>query len=256
MPAVVSNPTVPATSTFSKRRRFQPPITNFFSTQSPEPISDTHALSHNHYSAPTCSATPVVPLKVQASLLSVGMRVRKSVADGYKTNLAKTDEKASLPAATPEIPSVRPSFRGNGYAELAPFSGFPKSTPESLYNPPNYFVTDDGDAFSLPASSQESSTSSASFSIPMNGQKRGLDSDIFPDDDYYPESTDDDCGRAPVGRRILSPKLGQQARRVLAAQRSQFATEQPTMDVDDFEEASFLRRREEVDADYVQMDWA
>ncbi|KAL4934401.1 uncharacterized protein BDV17DRAFT_286116 [Aspergillus undulatus] len=123
----------------SKRRRFQPPITTFFtpSADSHGPSTPSH-LSYNHYSAITNSPTPVVPAKVQASLLSVGMRVRKSIADGYKTNHAKAEEhilpednSSTLKARTTttyNIPTARP--------ELAPFSGMAKSndyhTPQPL----------------------------------------------------------------------------------------------------------------------------
>jgi Ribonucleotide reductase inhibitor len=254
MPSVVSRSSTPtSTSSLSKRRRFQTPITHYFNSTSTDSSSaDAQSASHNHYSAATFSATPVVPAKVQASLLSVGMRVRKSVADGYKTQLALKSEKALPPASVGEVPAIAPPrSSGTGNSELAPFSGVPKSSYDPHYN--NQLVTDDGDAYSLPPSSQESNTSSASFSSTVNGQKRALESDIFVDDDGW----EDDPGsglrqETPVGRHILSPSLGQQRRHMLGLHD---AVNQTTMDLDDFEEASFLRRREEVDADY-RMDCA
>src|SRR5699024_9660631 len=76
----------------SKRRRFQPPITSFFT---PSPFSDSSqqddfspCVSHNHYSATTSSPTPVVSAKTQSNLLAAGMRVRKAIAEGYKTKAA------------------------------------------------------------------------------------------------------------------------------------------------------------------------
>ncbi|OQD78695.1 hypothetical protein PENDEC_c001G04488 [Penicillium decumbens] len=245
MPAVMSHP-MPTSSTLSKRRRFQPAITSFFNSVPAEPHSqDGNIVSHNHYSAATFSPTPVVPAKVQSSLLSVGMRVRKSVADGYKTQLAMKNEK-TLPPNNPTKPTVAQPYCGNsGRTELVPFSCLPKSS-QGQYSA-DHLVTDDGDAFSLPPSSQESIDSSVSF-----GQKRSLENDIFVDDDAFEDDANNGAWQdAPVGRRILSPSLGQQRRRMLALRMSQ-----PTMDLDDFEEASFLRRREEVDADYARMDCA
>ncbi|KAJ5948280.1 hypothetical protein N7466_001295 [Penicillium verhagenii] len=230
----------PSSSTLSKRRRFQPSITSYFSSGSPAPNA---SVSHNHYSAATFSATPVVPATVQSSLLSVGMRVRKSVADGYKTQIALEKEKA----VSVKNASGTENLSGTGHSELAPFSGMDKCA--------HNLVTDDGDAFSLPASSQESVESSVSVPIALNGQKRNLEreSDIFSDDDSDVEYNNS-WREAPLGRTILSPNLGQQRRRIALQQKSQ-QNGFSYMELDDFEEATFLRRREEVDAD-SRMDCA
>jgi hypothetical protein len=236
MPSI-NRPMPPSNSDLSKRRRFQPPITTFF-TSATEPVaSDTPAVSHhNHYAAATFSATPIVPAKVQSSLMSVGMRVRKAVAEGYRTNMNKPEEKPL--AQTPGTQSHRPS-------ELSPFSGAGKSS----LGHDEYLVTDDGDAFSIPSSSQESTASFA-----LVGQKRALelDTDILVDENAD-ESFDNFTGswhENSYGRTILSPNLGQ-SRRILSVRHNK--VEQPTMDLDDFEEATFLRRREEVDAEDVRM---
>lgn len=239
----------------SKRRRFQPAITSFFSTTSNP--TDTPHLSHNHYAATTYSPTPIVSAKVQSSLLSVGMRVRKSVAEGYKT---KHPGHSSMMFAAPE--TTHP-VSGPHTTELAPFSGMTKPGHHDAVAPfsrPSWtthtdeLITDDGDAFSLPPSSQDSVDSLVS------GQKRTLDSDEYEDDISHYTNTEwtlsepglnttaTNMGQAPVsGRTILAPTLGRQRRRFVAAQR------QGTMDVDvdDFEEPSFLRRREEVDMEFV-----
>ncbi|KAJ5318463.1 hypothetical protein N7476_004883 [Penicillium atrosanguineum] len=226
----------PSNSTLSKRRRFQPSITTYFAGST----APNATVSHNHYSTATFSATPVVPAKVQSSLLSVGMRVRKSVADGYKTQISLEKEKAVPSMNAP----VAQTYTTNGYSELTLFSGMGRSA-----------VTDDGDDFSLPPSSQESIASADSVPIMLNGQKRRLDgrSDIFADNDSDLE--DNQLWRdAPLGRTIFSPSLGQQRRRILAIQRKAQLNE-AGMDLDDFEEAAFLRRREGVDAD-SQMECA
>ncbi|KAJ5144308.1 hypothetical protein N7526_001816 [Penicillium atrosanguineum] len=212
----------PSNSTLSKRRRFQPSITTYFAGST----APNATVSHNHYSTATFSATPVVPAKVQSSLLSVGMRVRKSVADGYKTQISLEKEKAVPSMNAP----VAQTYTTNGYSELTLFSGMGRSA-----------VTDDGDDFSFPPSSQESIASADSVPIMLNGQKRRLDgrSDIFADNDSDLED---------------NQLLGQQRRRILAIQRKAQLNE-AGMDLDDFEEAAFLRRREGVDAD-SQMECA
>lgn len=238
-------------STLAKRRRFQPPITTFFSSASDAPSTDTYSTSHNHYAATTFTAHPVIPDKVQSSLMSVGMRVRKSVADGYKTQFELQKEKAMTAVVMMDTSS------DNGHAELASFSGVPRPS-QSFFASNNLVTDDDGDAFSLPPSSQESATS-VSFPSAANGQKRTLDDedDIFTDEDFLDNGAGGESwGETTPGRSILSPSLGQQRRHILAIQHKSHARRSMAVNVDDFEEASFLRRREEVDADYVQMDYA
>ncbi|KAL4787510.1 ribonucleotide reductase inhibitor-domain-containing protein [Aspergillus varians] len=262
----------------SKRRRFQPPITTFF-TSSSDPTAPSAAshLSHNHYSAVTHSAHPVVPAKVQASLLSVGMRVRKSIADGYKTHHAKPEQKytnyehntsSSNKTTTTTTFSAFPAR-----SELTPFSGMGKpneyTAPQPLPHPVQYIdqtiETDEtNDAFSLPPSSQESIDSELFTPIPSFTQKKrshrdfGFDpfdaesGDMDADDDNLMWHTwQDPLHFHPVthttGRTILSPTINHQRRRVFAAQRHK--TVHNTVDLDDFEEPTFLRKREEVDMD-------
>ncbi|EAL90835.1 hypothetical protein KXW98_006625 [Aspergillus fumigatus] len=244
----------------SKRRRFQPPITTFFSPA----VSDSNGtdaacsphLSHNHYAAATHSPTPIVPAKIQSSLLSVGMRVRKSVAEGYKTKGVKMFD---TPTSTISLSAKHEHSTGRGFptvrGELAPFCGLSKScdytvephsnTVYELSETRGYnvdIVTDDGDAFSLPPSSQESVYSA------NNGQKRSYDPYADEDASDFEHSVFVTTDTVP-GRTILCPSLGRQRRRFVALQSQ--AIQQGTMQVDDFEEPVFLRRREEVDADYM-----
>lgn len=256
------------TNDTTKRRRFQPPITTFFSAATPESNDNdyndctTPRLSHYHYSAATFSPVPAVPAKVQSSLLNVGMRVRKSVADGYKTLAVKPDEKPTyrLEQKQQQQQPIR-QYPDTSNSELAPFCGSSKTGyvgvqpfahPSSAMDyHHNELVTDEGDAFSLPSSSQESTESSE---IPLNGQKRSYDSDDEMDD--FADENDQPSGflkgtslpaSSPHGRTILAPTLGQQRRRFISIKNQKAAGH---MDVDDFGEASFLRRREDVDADY------
>lgn len=92
------------------------------------------------------------------------------------------------------------------------------------------------------------------MSLALGGQKRALelDGDILVDEDA--DESFNNFGASwrenSHGRAILSPNLGQ-SRRILAVRHTKI--EQPTMEMDDFEEATFLRRREEVDAEDVRM---
>ncbi|KAI7564490.1 hypothetical protein KC317_g7024 [Hortaea werneckii] len=100
MPPILpsSNPNLP--DQHIRKRPFQPSITSYFD-QRPGPSSSAPASSASAsasansrrpttenawdaYSPPILS--PPVPEETQASLLSVGMRVRKSVPEGYKTH--------------------------------------------------------------------------------------------------------------------------------------------------------------------------
>ncbi|KAL5335365.1 ribonucleotide reductase inhibitor-domain-containing protein [Aspergillus crustosus] len=274
----------------SKRRRFQPPITTFFASSSDTTPSSASHLSYNHYSAATSSPHPVLPGRVQASLLSVGMRVRKSVAEGYKTHHTKPDVSTSYktevikqslkwPAPTYSASSTR--------SELAPFSGMGKSNEytqplphlpthaaASTHSHHNYhyhdIVTDDNnDAFSLPPSSQESIDSEFEpFSTSTSTQRKRThqdlsfdpyedsnmgESDSESDIDYkFPRSSN--MFHPQSGRTILSPTLHHQRRRAFAAQKQKASVGISSMNIDDFEEPTFLRRREEVDVDgEVQM---
>ncbi|KAI2639204.1 hypothetical protein GGS21DRAFT_417937 [Xylaria nigripes] len=64
-------------------------ITSFFNTSANTPASPTTNINNNTSSIPSSrqqsDGQPYLPASVQANLLSVGMRVRKSVPEGYKT---------------------------------------------------------------------------------------------------------------------------------------------------------------------------
>ncbi|KAI1483341.1 ribonucleotide reductase inhibitor-domain-containing protein [Daldinia eschscholtzii] len=59
-------------------------ITSFFTSQHPDNSSINHTSSWAHHTSDRL-VSPPLPASVQANLLSVGMRVRKSVPEGYKT---------------------------------------------------------------------------------------------------------------------------------------------------------------------------
>lgn len=132
--------------THRSKRPFQPSITSFFARDddSDSSLSDSSdaergqgPLSRDHqqhrrapkHQRPRDSFAPAVPASVQASLLSVGMRVRKSVPEGYKTHKTLP----SLPTAAltlKPLPPPPPREPVDDHAlhqrELLPFCGLHK----------------------------------------------------------------------------------------------------------------------------------
>jgi Ribonucleotide reductase inhibitor len=301
---MTSSAAKPTASNSSKRRRFQPPITRFFAssgTVSEGKNSQDDAPSHDNYSSSTYSPTPSLSPKVQASLLTVGMRIRKSVAEGYKTEPSKLTGYAIAKSVESlrEAPRTGPSSYTRttaSYAELEPFCGIHKTGNLAIQMLPREgvrFSSDEDDVFCYePGSNLERDVLSAPA---INPHKRAYDSD--------PEEWDDDgitsldmaiepsimsemtrlhgtrqslvtheiwrdavhpsiaTRRPPAAsvatvlssRAILSPNVEQQRRRLYKSLSGQEnchpSNDQNTMDLDDFEEAAFLRQREEIDCE-------
>ncbi|CAI6336471.1 unnamed protein product [Periconia digitata] len=205
------------------KKPYQPPITSFFSyndldsdesdldERGPGPITRDNRAPSTTTTATTTpqhpqrlSLVPPVPGRVQADLLSVGMRVRKSVPEGYKTH--KT---ATLPSiqTTLAIAGNGPTMTQTQYSvkppqdpvpedyqhqrELLPFSGLQKIGGYAEQPVTNVHLYGDNsapsnralnifplpaEAFSQPFSSQSSMDSSVSSSSlrpnPTNPYKR------------------------------------------------------------------------------------
>ncbi|KAI0400940.1 hypothetical protein F4802DRAFT_583069 [Xylaria palmicola] len=108
-------------------------ITSFFTSATGTPGSsppDTSPISQTP-STQQPSSTPALPASVQANLLSVGMRIRKSVPEGYKTKgynaFALWDERDTSPATAAMGEGQR--SRANAFSsprELLPFCGIHK----------------------------------------------------------------------------------------------------------------------------------
>ncbi|KAM7209745.1 putative ribonucleotide reductase [Naviculisporaceae sp. PSN 640] len=101
-------------------------ITAFFSKAEPAPTSSSSTRTNSPERAPLNG--PKLPAHVQSNLLSVGMRVRKSVPEGYKTGTysgfslwSDTDSNGGTNRADARpVPAV-PDMGGN--RELTPFCG-------------------------------------------------------------------------------------------------------------------------------------
>ncbi|KUL90348.1 hypothetical protein ZTR_02149 [Talaromyces verruculosus] len=262
----------------SKKRRFQPPITSYFASSTTQENSE---LSHQNYAAPTNTPTPALPNDILSSLLGVGARVRKSVPEGYKT------EQKKLTAYAIPVKTNSTTMTTTVYSELQPFCGMHKvgnfavqtfPRPDEDYRSEEMMSVDDLENVSMPSSSQESNVSFSSAN-----SKRTLEPDIEEEDgddsgyihqgiwqDTIPtiSTYNNTSSSNTMSRRtILSPRLGQHRRRIVASSRTNSSkrhaeqenanplttTSVPydSMDIDDFGEASFLRQREEVDFEYL-----
>ncbi|KAM5447888.1 hypothetical protein MaudCBS49596_005683 [Microsporum audouinii] len=255
------------TAASSKKRRYQVPITQYFSPL-PSQQTETETCSHYNYNAPTHSPHPALPPSTQASLVAVGMRVRKAVSEGYRT---KTTAKATFhqPKATGQNEEHTRSSTAPVYTELIPFSGafkvgnygvqsFPQLSPATSEPMMTGIQLDEE---SLLPSSQESTQSVDSFiSLPKpNPYKRGFE--IEEDDDDF--DTQGSFFSQPTfvhSRATLLPRSGKHRTMKSKAPTLKGRPEQENWDPafafdgvggGDFEDAAFLRRREDVDADYL-----
>lgn len=112
---------------------------------------------------------PTLPTHVQADLLSVGLRVRKAVPEGYKTGSAYSGFKLWSDNTTPNsaTPSPRPTYT-NTIRELEPFCGISK-VGGLAFQPAHTRINDnDDDDNDMPGltSSQDTVASSGSATTP------------------------------------------------------------------------------------------
>ena len=186
----------PAMVTMTKRRRFQAPITSFFTTEAT--CSDSVSSQQSHQNRVPFSSLPVSD-EIQSSLLTVGMRVRKSVPEGYKTHktLYPTPpygHPSCFPESRIEDYETHPaSTRYAGYAELMPFCGLhkiggmavqpmPEASSDSYRDAPFVKVAEHGeepDPWSLPSTQQSVDSERTATS----SRKRSFRCDQEEDDD-------------------------------------------------------------------------
>ncbi len=195
----------------------QPPITSYFPLTSSPPngqynISNSQATSANDQSFPS------LPVNVQSNLISVGMRVRKSVPEGYKTgnysafNLFNENTAAPPQVATEKTPlKTRPRA---GARELTPFCGILKvggmaQQQWGIWNPTASNQAHDGSIYveeemeedeEAPfLSSQGSTISTASVSTPTRENKRR-----FFEEDDEDENEKKSFTNRELGERVLA----------------------------------------------------
>jgi len=179
----------------------QPSIASYFSSSSPP-----------NYSISSPSTTPPLPPNIQSNLLSVGMRVRKSVPEGYKTGTYSAFQLFSDPGTAAPVhsdpPTIaqRPKTRPRaGARELTPFCGILKvggmaQQQWGIYNSSSTSaVEEDMDDEDMPfLSSQGSTVSDVSVVDTPNGHKRR-----FSEDEEEVENGIGGGGRA-LGERVLA----------------------------------------------------
>ncbi|KAK0387680.1 hypothetical protein NLU13_3925 [Sarocladium strictum] len=197
------------------------------------------------------SRQPVLPSSVQSNLLSVGMRIRKSVPEGYKTvghSAFKLWTDNTTPAA---VRSASTSSKVVG-RELLPFCGINKVGGMDTQPAWTSLDDDDDDLDDVPdldavpelSLSQESTDSNTSD----NARKRFFDDEEPSDVAHAWVETDGWDGE--VSPRSLTPWGNGNGGRVMAVPRSRVKKGTPLKKVDqenlsveqgsDFEEAEFL----------------
>ncbi|KAI7090393.1 hypothetical protein KC356_g1517 [Hortaea werneckii] len=278
MPPILPSSTPNLPDQHIRKRPFQPSITSYFDQrpgQPPAPASlasinsrcPTTDSSWDAYSPPILS--PPVPEETQASLLSVGMRVRKSVPEGYKTHKTLGDGMgrfeggfggsvggAKVPSSSaPATVGRRGAAAGVGAAarggrELMPFCGLHKvgglGVSSSFGGAQEGEEEDEEDVPGLTWSQETVGSSQGSLvgsgfalgdrfgGLPMESKKRTYDEEMEEEMDAYFE----DGGREAAGmgqfgvagRKIAKPR-GTAARK---GGNGSGGVEE------DFEEASFL----------------
>ena len=192
---------------------------------------------------PPCAAQTSTPLPatVQSSLLNVGMRVRKSVPEGYQTQ-------QKLPF-TPERDTVNLS---SDFTTLVPYCGIfkigchetkPPPCEEDL--PPLKFDSDDWGFLSSQESSASSDSLQPTVTVPVvSNHKRRREDD---DDDLEFESQPDSPRSYPPFSHTRMPNLDRLRPIALPKTRKKpipEPSELTMIDVGDFREAEFFRPEE------------
>ncbi|KAE8449045.1 hypothetical protein EG329_008633 [Mollisiaceae sp. DMI_Dod_QoI] len=225
----------------------QPSITSYFSPSA----NSNYSVS----SSPYDSRSPPLPPNVQSNLLSVGMRVRKSVPEGYKTGTYSAFQLFSDPSTTPPIHNENTSANGTtkprtrpraGARELTPFCGILKvggmaQQQWGIYNSGSASAVEEDSDHDMPfLSSQGSTISDVSVDTP-NGHKRRF----FEGEDEVLEDIAGSGGRA-LGERVLAvPRRKKWTGkvpdpvRIVGQENLGFSVRDVGEDVD-FEEAEFL----------------
>jgi Ribonucleotide reductase inhibitor len=239
-----------------RKRQFQPTIDSFFAR------ADRDEWLANAFNDSRPLSTPDLPASVQASLLNVGMRVRKAVPEGYKTH--KT---ALFTDPTPALPKSSVAFAPRRLGELQPFCGLHKIgglsvQPHSESAPVDAFAQTgrafaDSDTALFTSQESNASTISTDSAPAANPNKRPFAEDEEEEESGFPLQFPDpvfDLSMSPSSRpgfpishtpmpdlnALLSPRqfAKPKSKRKGTAARDE-NTHPATVDID-FEEAEFL----------------
>ncbi|EXJ58474.1 hypothetical protein A1O7_05899 [Cladophialophora yegresii CBS 114405] len=178
-------PSIEAASPLSKRRRFAP-----VSLPSIIPVSDNSDIEHHTFDSPLllqlCEQAPD-RAEIEAGLLHVGMRVRKSVAEGYKTQQKKFTPRPFFDARrlSPETQAALAGGSSTSTNELAPLGAASQNLSTATYCGISLaFLSDYGDDWATPSISQQSLWSYST------SHKRSYDTDSDSDEsqDWQPHT--------------------------------------------------------------------
>ena len=222
----------------------QPSITSYFAPAVSPTNTEPHFYSISQQGRPD-TRSPSLPANVQSNLLSVGMRVRKSVPEGYKTGSysAFTLFSDVTPAKAPVVREQRVESRRASVSvirprakELTPFCGLHSvggvvfEENERTYGPVEEMDEDDD----VPALSQSSTISNDSISAPSD-RKRRLEFDEEDVDEMQFEAMRDRTMSFGLGARVMAVP-----RRKKKDVKSVNVAVVGQENIDDFDDADFL----------------
>ena len=191
----------------TRKRQYQPSINSYFQRNGSK-IAELGSLPNQ-----ISPMSPPLPAETQSSLLTVGMRVRKSVPEGYKTHKTMPTEEFPFPStALANAAVLRPAYTTTNSRELAPFCGLHKigglysqgslDAPPSSAPPTFPTVRDSGS--SMPGLSMSQNTvpstqgSIMSNAAPELSNKRSYEEDIEQDLDAYFDEVEAEEQMTPV----------------------------------------------------------
>ncbi|KXJ94194.1 ribonucleotide reductase inhibitor-domain-containing protein [Microdochium bolleyi] len=219
-------------------------ITSFFNSATGTPADSLSHIS-GHAATTHTSPSPSLPASVQSNLISVGMRVRKSVPEGYKTGTysafslwddasttRKTTPTPTYTAAAPSSPE-RHRSRANAFStprELLPFCGIHRVG--GLDVQPGW---ESANAFSIVASSNNDNPVDDFDDLPglTSSQESALSTDSWATDEILEVNNTrkrffvDEEEAGAVSARSLAP-MGWDNGRVIAVPKKLRARGKPT----------------------------
>lgn len=247
-----------------QKRPFQPSITSFFGRVDRD--------EYEQQQATRIPSQPILEPSIQSALLSVGMRIRKAVPEGYKTHKTTLFQDTTPALRNQHTTTSQSQTRAARRAELMPFCGLHKvgghgvqDMPVNTHEPIDMFA-----ATRMPfTSSQESSSScfstdwmpAAPMLTPFLNNKRRYRDDEAEDEDVPPfqlhfsdpldpmlaglSFTSPTRAFYPVSHTNM-PNISSMSTRAMAKpktrrkDRSEFGARSPDNDGMDFDEAAFL----------------
>lgn len=192
-----------------RKRQYQPSISSYFANRD-APSSSAPERARSSMLTP-------LPEDTQASLLSVGMRVRKSVPEGYKTHKTMGMQEFPFPSTAP-VRKMERTCRNVPTKELMPFCGLHKTGGWGAQEGPSSsapagfggFSADEDDIPGMTIS-QHTLFTQAGFGInerahTANSRKRTYEEEVEDDLDAYFDVIDSEPAPTTTQRTIAKMK--------------------------------------------------